>query len=321
VSLAGTSREGFVETRAGRIWYRVVGERPGAAAPLLVVHGGPGLPSDYLEPLAALADERPVVFYDQLGCGRSDRPAAPWPAGRWNTEYFLGELWKVRQALDRQPGFEHIHVYGHSWGSQIAVEYALTRPEGVLSWVLADPPLCMPRWLADLARYRAALPAEVRAVLDRCEAEGATSAPEYSRATRAFYDRHFCRVHPWPEPVERALAACNDDVYRAMWGASEFHMTGVLRTYDRSDRLGEIDAPVLFLCGRHDEATPETTAWYQSLVPGAELLVVEEASHLPHLENPAVTLPAIREHLRRADQPPAASGAASCSTCPATPGK
>lgn len=291
--------EGHVPTRYGRVWYRVVGaDRPGA--PLLVVHGGPGLPSDYLEPLAALADERPVAFYDQLGCGRSDRPAEPGP---WVTEYFLGELWKVRSALIREagPAFERVHVYGHSWGSQIAVEYALTRPEGVLSWVLADPPLCMPRWIPDLARYRAALPAEVRAVLDRCEAAGETGAPEYSRATRAFYDRHFCRIHPWPEPVERALALGNDDVYRAMWGASEFHMTGVLRTYDRSDRLGEIDAPTLFLCGRYDEATPETCAWYRSLVPGAELVVVEEASHLPHLENPEATLPAVRELLRRAE--------------------
>jgi proline iminopeptidase len=321
--LSAPAREGFVATRFGRTWYRVVGERgdgaEGAGAPLLVIHGGPGLPSDYLEPLAELADERPVVFYDQLGCGRSDRPADPGgPAGRWTTEHFLGELWKVRQAL----GFERIHLYGHSWGSQVAVEYALTRPEGVLSWVLADPPLCMPRWLADLARYRAELPDDVRAVLDRCEAEERTGAREYAQATRAFYDRHFCRIHPWPAPVERALAAGNDDVYRVMWGASEFHMTGVLRTYDRSDRLAELDGPVLFLCGRHDEATPETTAWYRSLVPGAELLVVEEASHLPHLENPAVTLPAIRDFLRRAEaQPPAATAEASADVSLPSPGK
>ena len=94
------------------------------------------------------------------------------------------------------------------------------------------------------------------------------------------------------------MKASNDDVYLAMWGPSEFHMTGVLKDYDRSSRLGEIDRPTLFLCGRHDEATPETTAWYRSLVPGAELAVIEDASHTPHVEQPEATLEAVRRFLR-----------------------
>jgi proline iminopeptidase len=287
--------EGFVPSRYGRIGYRIAGDRASGAVPLLLVHGGPGLPSDYLEPFLALAGERPVVFYDQLGCGRSDRPAAH--ANLWVTEYFVGELGKVRQALE----LDVVHLYGHSWGSQIAVDYALTRPEGVLSYVLADPPLCIPRFLADLARYRRDLPAEVREALDRHEAAGTTGSPQYGAATRAFYERHFCRRLPWPEPVQRAMAGSNDDVYLAMWGPSEFHMTGVLKDYDRSARLHEIDGPVLFLCGRYDEATPETTAWYQSLVPGAELAVIEDASHTPHVEQPEATLAAVRSFLHRAE--------------------
>src|SRR5262245_12019014 len=99
------TEEGFVPTRFGRVAYRVFGERANGTIPLLVVHGGPGLPSDYMEPLAALAPERPVVLYDQLGCGRSDRPSP----GPWTTEYFVGELVKVRAAL----GLERVHLYGH----------------------------------------------------------------------------------------------------------------------------------------------------------------------------------------------------------------
>ena len=285
-------REGYVPTRYGRVGYRIAGDLASGAVPLLVVHGGPGLPSDYLEPLLALAAERPVVLYDQIGCGRSDKPGSH--VHLWVTEYFVGELWKVRQALQ----LEVVHLYGHSWGSQIAVDYALTRPEGVLSYVLADPPLSIPRFLEDVNRYRRELPAEVREALDRHEAAGTTDSKEYAAATRAFYERHFCRRLPWPEPVARAMASSNDDVYRAMWGPSEFHMTGVLKDYDRSGRLAEIDEPVLFLCGRYDEATPETTAWYQSLVPGSELAVIEEASHTPHAEQPEATLDAVRRFLR-----------------------
>jgi proline iminopeptidase len=288
-------KEGFVPSRYGRIGYRVAGDLASGAVPLLLVHGGPGCPSDYLEPFLALAGERPVVLYDQLGCGRSDKPAGH--GNLWVTEYFVGELGKVRQALK----LEVVHLYGHSWGSQIAVDYALTRPEGVMSYVLADPPLCIPRFLADLARYRQDLPEEVRGALDRHEAAGTTDSEEYRAATRAFYERHFCRRLPWPEPVQRAMAGSNDDVYLAMWGPSEFHMTGVLKDYDRSARLHEIDGPVLFLCGRYDEATPETTAWYQSLVPGAELAVIEDASHTPHVEQPEATLAAVRSFLHRAE--------------------
>src|SRR5919108_2570883 len=73
----GTTSEGTVPFRGYRTWYRAVGELPAPAGkpPLLVLHGGPGFPHDYLEDLAGLADRgRPVVFYDQLGCGRSDHP-------------------------------------------------------------------------------------------------------------------------------------------------------------------------------------------------------------------------------------------------------
>ena len=65
-------REGRVDVTGGRIWYRIVGS--GTRTPLLLLHGGPGVPSYYLNPLAKLADERPVIFYDPLGAGRSDRP-------------------------------------------------------------------------------------------------------------------------------------------------------------------------------------------------------------------------------------------------------
>lgn len=58
------ARKGYIPVMGGRVWYQIVGS--GEAIPLLVLHGGPGIPHDYLEPLADLADERPVIFYDQL---------------------------------------------------------------------------------------------------------------------------------------------------------------------------------------------------------------------------------------------------------------
>jgi proline iminopeptidase len=287
------AREGYLKVPGGEVWYGTVGDGPGV--PLLTLHGGPGFPHDYLEPLAALADERPIVFYDQLGCGRSDRPTDP---SLWRVERFVDELAQVRATL----GLERIHLFGHSWGTMLAVDYLLGRPAGVVSVVLASPCLDMPRWTADLAGYRAALPADVRAVLDEHEAAGTTDSAAYGEACGAFYARHLCRLQPLPPPLMASMQHSGASVYLTMWGPSEFYVTGTLATYDGTARLPTIDVPALFTCGRYDEATPATTAAYASLVPGAEVAVFEQSAHLPHLEEPERYVDVLRAFLQRAEQ-------------------
>lgn len=266
---------GLVGVPGGRVWYDVVGA--GDRVPLLVLHGGPGFTHEYVRSLEALADERPVVFYDQLGCGHSDRPD---DVSLWTTGRAVEELAQVRAAL----GLERVHILGQSWGSMLATEYALGRPGGIVSLVLASPCISIPRWASDADRFRRALPQDVQDVIERHERAGNTSCPEYVAAMLLYYRRHVCRMDPWPDEMERSLAAEGHVVYETMWGPSEFSVTGRLRTFDRSDRLHEIAVPTLFTCGRHDEATPETVEWYRSLVPGAELVVFEDSAHLAHLE-------------------------------------
>jgi len=79
----------------GRVWWRQIGS--GSGTPLLVLHGGPGAGHDYLEPLTTLAAERPVIFYDQLGCGRSDKPDQP---KLWQVERFVREVDALRRTLN-----------------------------------------------------------------------------------------------------------------------------------------------------------------------------------------------------------------------------
>ncbi len=286
-------RQGYLSTPWGRVWYERIGS--GSGLPLITAHGGPGYPHDSFEPLSALGDERTVIFYDQLGCGRSDRPT---DKSLWTVERFVEELGIV--AADLTDG--RYHLLGHSWGSMLATDYALTRPAGLRGLILASPPLCIPRWLEDLARYRAELPAEVQETLDRHEAQGTTDSEEYEKATLAFYRRHLCRLDPWPEALEQSNAGASLDVYHIMWGPSEFYMTGTLADYDRTDRLGEISVPMLFTCGAYDEATPEATAWYQSLVPHSQMAVFDESAHLPHLEQPDEYLGVVRKFLSACDE-------------------
>jgi proline iminopeptidase len=284
--------EGFAEVPGGRVWYKIVGS--GDRPPLLVLHGGPGMPHDYLEPLEAFANERPVIFYDQLGCGNSEKPD---DVGLWRIERYVEELASIVGRL----GLEGFIILGHSWGSMLATDYILTKPGSVMGLILAGPCLKVEWWLRDAEAYRRALPEEIRNTLDRHETAGTIDSEEYETASMAFYQRHFCRLDPWPAALQRTWDRLALPVYNTMWGPTEFHQTGNLGGYDRTDRLHEIVVPTFFTCGRYDEASPEATAEYHNLIHGSELLIYEQSSHTPHLEETANYLTDMRTFLNRFD--------------------
>lgn len=275
--------EGFVPFRGYRTWYRVVGDDGSEEKfPVVLLHGGPGGTHDYLEPLERLAEAggRRVVFYDQIGCGKSDLPEDD---SLWVVETFVEELDMIRREL----GLDRIHLFGNSWGGMLAMEYALTRPRGLESLILASSPASIPQWVEETGKLRRKLPPEVQAVLDRHEAAGTTDDPEYEEAATEFYKRHVCRVDPWPECVLRSFQfiAEHGVVYHTMNGPSEFHVTGNLRHWSVVDRLPEISAPTLVVTGEHDEATPAVNKTVADGIPGAESVIYPGASHMAHVED------------------------------------
>jgi L-proline amide hydrolase len=282
VSSHGPAREGHMDFRGHQIWFQVIGEDMPGRFPLLTLHGGPGAAHDCIEPLGELAAQgRRVIFYDQLGCGRSDKPHDP---SLWMIELFLDELDAVRSELR----LERIHLFGLSWGGMLAMEYALRRPPGLASLVLASAPASMQRWTAEADRLRRLLPATVQETLVRHERDGSTDSAEYQQAMLVFYERHVCRRKPWPDPVRRSIdqLMANPEVYLTMNGPSEFHVTGTLRDWSVLERLGEIQVPTLVTCGRHDECTPEMSTETAGAIPGAELAVFEESAHFAQAEEP-----------------------------------
>lgn len=285
-------REGRIDVEGGSVWYRIVGY--GDTTPLLLLHGGPGAPSYYLELLAALGDERPVVFYDQLGAGRSDMPS---DTSLWNVDRFVRELATVRDVL----GLDRVHILGQSWGTMLAVDYMLTKPDGVQSLILASPALSIPEWVADTDSLRTLMPVEVQEAMRTHEEAGTTDSPEYMEATMAFYARHLLRRQPWPAQMDSVFARFGTELYHHMWGPSEFYATGTLRTYDRTDRLGELDLPALFLTGRYDEAVPSTVERHASLVPGSEFVVLENSAHITMLDEPELNVQIVRDFLREVE--------------------
>jgi proline iminopeptidase len=286
-------REGFLHVPGGNVWYRVIGS--GDRTPLLLLHGGPGGRSCGFSVLTELARDRPVVLYDQLGSGRSERPADP---SLWRTDRFVDELAAVRAAL----GLRRVHILGHSWGGALAAEYLLTKkPEGVLSAIFSSPLISTARWVADARKLRSTLPEPVQATLARCETVASADEPSCKAAVDVFDEQFVRGAKTLPD-----LPACdgstrNDEIYRLMWGAAEFTSTGSLRDFDRTDRLGELNLPVLFLAGRHDEAVPDTIEDFRKRVPGAQMTIFEQSAHSSYRTETARYVQVVGAFLRKAE--------------------
>ena len=290
------ARELLVPVQGGRVYVRINGSADAQSPPVLAIHGGPGGTHASLLDLLDLAGERMVVLYDQLDCGRSDRPNDP---ANWTVGRFVDEIEAIRAAL----GVSRWHVLGHSWGGAVALEYGARRPAALAGLVLASPLISTKSWLSDANALRGRLPAEVQADLVRCESAAPPPEARCDAATGAFY-QSFNRREPlsqarraYTHPEDRGV---NLDLYRHMWGGSEFVSTGTLKDYDGAPLLARLDGPrTLLLVGQHDEARPITAMAFAEQAPGAELGVIPGAAHDIFNDRADETTALLRAWLRR----------------------
>jgi L-proline amide hydrolase len=286
------AREGYVDFRGYRTWYRIAGDLD-ATTPLLALHGGPGSTHNYFGPLEGLASERPVVLYDQIGCGNSDRPTDI----EWTADVFRDEVASVRDQL----GLERIHLLGTSWGGMLAQEHFFSGAKDIVSLILSSTLANIALWNEEQLKLKTRLPPDVIEVLDRHEAAGTYDDPAYEQAMQVYFDRHFYRG-PRPRPELDAMAAGRaPDVYRAMQGPNEWTTTGALIGWDTRDRLHEIDVPTLVIRGRYDMCTDPIAAELVNGIDGAREVVLEESSHTPALEESERYLQVVGEFMRAAE--------------------
>ena len=285
--------EGFIGVEGGRVWYHRVGTCKGT--PLLLLHGGPGSCSYYMKPLLALGDERPVIIYDQLGCGKSDRVT---DTTLFTVDRYVRELQTVRDSL----GLDEVHLLGHSWGSMLAGAYMGTNPTGVRSLIMSSPLVTTAQWEADADSLILLLPDSTQKTIAAHEAAGTTDSPAYAAATQEYYSRHLMRA-PSRNPVDEdsGSKAFSKLVYLYMWGPSEFTSTGTLKRFDSSEWLRGVKVPTLFMTGEFDEATPASTRRFAELVSGAEVAIIPNSGHLTQNDNLEAVLAAIRGFLTRVE--------------------
>ncbi|KAK3367338.1 Alpha/Beta hydrolase protein [Lasiosphaeria ovina] len=274
-------------------YYEVWGRLDGRdRVPLVCLHGGPGIVHNYMLPISLVHVDFgiPVLMYDQLGCGKSTRfRDRKNDTSFWTPELFMAELDNLLQCLGIQEPFD---LLGHSWGGMLAAQFALTQPSGLRKLILCDTPSDMQAWVRVAEHLRALLPPEVVEVLTDCERSGQTDSPEYQSAMIEFYRRHLCRVEPFPPELMASFAGIADDntVYTTMNGASEFAVTGSLRTWSivhNLHKITEATVPggILIINGHFDEAQDACVLPYFTQTPArAKWVQFALSSHMPQLE-------------------------------------
>jgi proline iminopeptidase len=260
---------------------------------VILLHGGPGFSSYYLKSLESLGTDRPVVRYDQLGGGKSDRIS---DTTLFTIDHFVRELDSLRAAL----GYEKFHLLGHSWGTILGLEYYRAHPERVVSLTLGSAALDIPAWEKNARRLVKTLSDSAQRAIATREAEGKFDAPDYQQALEEFYGKYVW-LHPVAADLDSTFQTVNQAIYTYMQGPSEFTITGTLKAYNATPFLKSVKVPTLFTVGEFDEANPPTIRKHAAMIPGAKVEVIPGAAHITTWDNPDVMLAVVRRFLASVD--------------------
>lgn len=284
--------EGYIEVTGGKIWYRINGG--GNKTPILLLHGGPGSSSYYLDPLKELSKDRPVIFIDQLGCGRSTRIT---DTTLMTIEHYVEQVEQVRKALD----LKEFYLYGHSWGTMLGIDYYLKYPKEVKAILFHSPLFSTDLWIKDADTLISTLPDSIQVIIRENEKNKTYTSEAYLSAVKLYYRYFLKRKETSQAQRDSSNMFSGTNVYEFMWGPSEFTATGNLLKYDRVKDLGKIAVPTLLLTGEYDEARPVTVRYFQSLIPGSEFTVIKNSGHVTMNDNLPETISAINEFLIKND--------------------
>lgn len=272
-----------IETPAGtfNVWTKRVGNNP--AIKVLLLHGGPGATHEYFECFDAFLPHAGVeyYYYDQLESFYSDKPS---DKRLWSVDRYVDEVEQVRKALGL--GKDNFYLLGHSWGGILGIEYALKYQENLKGLIISNMVPSIP----DYIKYAndvlgPQLDPVVLAQIRKMEADGDYANPKYSELVfEHYYPEHVLRMplEDWPNPVNRAFANINNDLYVTMQGPSEFGVVGdaKLKNWDRKDDLPKISVPTLSIGGAFDTMDPAQMEWMANQVQNGRYLHCATGSHM-----------------------------------------
>jgi len=276
-------QEGFMPFGEYQTYYRVVGDLQAGPTPLLLLHGGPGSTHNYFESFDQLAAKtgRPIVMYDQLGCGQSSMPSddSLWRASTW-----VAELQALRDYL----GLKHVHLLGQSWGGMLAIIYLCDhQPAGIQSLILASTLSSAKLWQQEQHRMIRFMASADQAAIAQAEASGDYTQPAYLAANDRYMLAHAAGpvTADSPEFLRRPKRS-GTAAYNVAWGPNEYCPTGTLRTYDYTAKLAEITTPTLVTSGTNDLSTPLVAKTMVDHLPHAEWSLFAHSRHMAFIDEP-----------------------------------
>ncbi len=261
------------------VWTKKIGNNP--KIKLLLLNGGPGCTSEYFESFESFlpAEGIEFIYYDQLFCGNSDKPA--------DTSLFdLGRFVEETEAVRLAFGLDSTNFFllGHSWGGIVAMEYALKYQKNLRGLVISNMMSSAPEY----GKYAAEvlgpqMPPDVLAEIRAIEARKDFSNPRYMGLLEPhFYEKHILRLpkKDWPDAVNRSFSKINSALYVAMQGPSEFGISGKLTRWDVSKQLSKIEKPTLTIGAAHDTMDPRHMEWMSKQVKNGQFLLCPNGSHM-----------------------------------------
>ena len=299
----GGMKTGYIPVDGGQVLYRMWGEgKPGT--PVIFLHGGPGSSCYYFFKQCVLGEDRPIVFYNQLGSAGSDVSDEYDTADKvkklFTVEHYVEELDAVVKYFD----FDEFVILCHSWGCMLAVEYAAhKKPEGLKGIILSGPYLKTETWVNDAKRLIRTLP-EGDAMWDHiieCQEKGEYDE-EYKKIDELYINNFYSRVPGAREGTPREPDTKVVDgigVYEYMWGPSDYSGTGTLNGADATPLLKDISAPILYISGEYDNGTPEAAFYYRSMTVNGEVCVLPGCAHDLNRERPEEFNAAVNAFLKR----------------------
>jgi proline-specific peptidase len=294
-----SANEGTINVLGFNLYYRTAEPAPGVKVKgnILCLHGGPGAPHNYLLSLVDLANYGyRVIFYDQLGVGKSEMPKNKYI---FSIEYGVEEVEAFRQAMN----LGKVNLFGSSYGGLLAIAYALKYQKNLKSLVTAGGLASVPLTVAEMQRMKSELPAEVVSVLQKYESVGDFENQEYQDASMHFYRKHVCRMAEWPAEVQQTMSNMSRPVYYFMNGPNEYTIVGNMMYWDVTARLPTIKVPTLVTGGRYDEVSTKVAESIHRGIKGSKRLTFEDSSHMPFWEEREMYLKSVAKFLDQVNVP------------------
>lgn len=268
-------------------YVRIVGSQY-KKTPILFLHGGPGSTHNSFEVLDEFSDydSRPIIMYDQYGCGLSSLGLENDPS-LYNKETWVDELIQVREQLK----LDKVHIMGHSWGGMLAIIYMCDyNPKGVLSLTLSSTLASASLWDKETHRLLKYLNPEDQAAIKEAERTNDYSSKDFERANINYmkmFVRNLDEMKEVPECLTREKKTSPS--YVTAWGPSEFKPLGNLKDYEYLDKLKNIKSKVMILSGSDDESTPiQNKAMYDWMTCDKEWHIIYNARHSTYIEQKEV---------------------------------